>query len=178
MRVRSRQLSELLERKISEDQDALQALQGQTEKKDRELLSNTISLAKANDTISSILSSVESLQKQSSDAKESELLSHIAAQIRTLDWGENQWAAFKLYFEQVHPAFFSKLNKAYPTLTAGENRICAFIVMNLNTKDIAALLNRSPRTIDTIKFRIRRKMGIPKEVSTLSFLLPFTQEQA
>ena len=177
MRVRSRQLSELLERKISEDKDALQALQGQTEKKDRELLSNTISLAKANDTISSILSSVESLQKQSSDAKESELLSHIAAQIRTLDWGENQWAAFKLYFEQVHPAFFSKLNKAYPTLTAGENRICAFIVMNLNTKDIATLLNRSPRTIDTIKFRIRRKMGIPKEVSTLSFLLPFTQEQ-
>lgn len=63
-------------------------------------------------------------------------------------------------------------------MTAGENRICAFIVMNLNTKDIAALLNRSPRTIDTIKFRIRRKMGIPKEVSTLSFLLPFTQEQA
>ncbi len=180
MRVRSRQLSEMLERKISEDQDALLALQGQTEKKDRELLSNTLSMAKTADAIPGILSSVEALQKQAKDAREAAELASIAARIRALDngaWGKDQWAAFKLYFEQVHPAFFSNLNKAYPTLTAGENRICALIVMNLNTKDIATLLNRSTRTIDTIKFRIRRKMGIPKEVSTLSFLLPFTQEQ-
>ncbi len=46
--------------------------------------------------------------------------------------------------------------------------------MNLNTKDIASLTNRSVRTIDTAKFHIRKKLGITKDTSLLSILLAFT----
>ena len=174
-RERTRQLSTLLKQTITKDEEALQSLQEQTEKKNRELMANFMSMAKTADTIAGIMSQIEELKKKVKDEDTRKMLSSIENQARSWDWGEHQWAAFKLYFEQVHPAFFSNLNKAYPTLTPGENRICAFIVMNLTTKDIATLLNRSSRTIDTIKFRIRKKLDIPKDVSTLSFLLPFTQ---
>lgn len=91
---------------------------------------------------------------------------------------ERGWNDFKLYFEQIHPSVFSRLNKAYPKLTAGENRLCAFLIMNLTTKEISALTNRSVRTVETAKFRLRKKLDIPKDTNILAFLWQFTEESS
>lgn len=176
-RSRSEQLSRLLRKKISEENQTVNHLKDEADRRLRELVSNTIRMARYSELISEILPKVELLKHQNKDSKTISTLNEIQNKLRSLNEDKKQWEDFKIYFEQVHPAFFSRLHQAFPNLTAGENRICALIVMNLNTKEIATLTNRSLRTIDTIRFRIRKKMGIDENISTLSFLQSFTHPE-
>ena len=156
----------------------MQSLKNETDKKTRELASATLSMAKINEVLSETLTGIEQVRRTTRDSKSSALLLQIESKLRSLDYDERQWENFKLYFEQIHPLFFSRLSKAFPALTTGELRLCAFIVMNMTSKEIASVTNRSIRTIDSIKFRLRSKMSIPKETSTLAFLLAFTNDES
>lgn len=143
--------------------------------KTQELTANTMYIAKMCDMANQILAEVHKLDPFCTKKESKELLLTIQKQVASLTIEERGWNDFKLYFEQIHPAFFDRLNASHPDLTAGENRLCAFIVMNLTTKEISALTNRSVRTIETAKFRLRKKLGITKETGLLTFLHQFTR---
>ena len=175
---RSHELNRLMEQNSSQDRQLMQSLKNETDKKTRELASATLSMAKINEVLSETLTGIEQVRRTTRDSKSSALLLQIESKLRSLDYDERQWENFKLYFEQIHPLFFSRLSKAFPALTTGELRLCAFIVMNMTSKEIASVTNRSIRTIDSIKFRLRSKMSIPKETSTLAFLLAFTNDES
>lgn len=146
--------------------------------KARELTANTMYLAKMNDTANQILEKIRELEPYCQEDKAKKIFTNIQKEIASLSAEEKGWDDFKLQFEQIHPSFFTRLNEAHPNLTLGESRMCAFIVMNLNTKEIASLTNRSIRTVDTTKFRIRKKLSIPKEATTLSYLRQFISENS
>ena len=167
-----------MEQNSSQDRQLMQSLKNETDKKTRELASATLSMAKINEVLSETLTGIEQVRRTTRDSKSSALLLQIESKLRSLDYDERQWENFKLYFEQIHPLFFSRLSKAFPALTTGELRLCAFIVMNMTSKEIASVTNRSIRTIDSIKFRLRSKMSIPKDISTLAFLLAFTNDES
>lgn len=78
----------------------------------------------------------------------------------------NRWDEFKLYFEKIHPSFYQKLLGEHPDVTQNELRLCAFIFMNMSTKEIASMLNRSVRTIESAKFRLRKKLNIDSTKDT------------
>lgn len=143
--------------------------------KTQELTANTMYIAKMCDMANQILAEVHKLEPFCTKKESKELLLTLQKQVASLTIEERGWNDFKLYFEQIHPAFFDRLNASHPDLTAGENRLCAFIVMNLTTKEISALTNRSVRTIETAKFRLRKKLGITKETGLLTFLHQFTR---
>ena len=176
-RSKSHELNRLMEQTASQDRTLMQSLKDETEKKARELVSATLSMAKINEVLSETLTGIEQVRRTTRDAKSGSALLQIESRLRALDYDERQWGNFKLYFEQIHPMFFSRLSRTFPALTAGELRICAFIVMNMTSKEIASITNRSVRTIDSIKFRLRSKLDIPKETSTLAFLLAFTNHE-
>lgn len=173
----SEHLSRKIKRILSEEHKLVQDLKDETDKQSRELVTNAIIKAKTNDLVNEILPRIDQLKSQSRDKNFQESLQVIQDKLKNLLSEDKQWNDFILYFEKVHPSFFNLLHKDFPNLTAGENRICAFIIMQLNTKEIAALTNRSVRTIDTIKFRIRKKMDIPSDISTLTFLQKYTQSE-
>ena len=176
-RSKSHELNRLMEQTTSQDRTLMQSLKDETEKKARELVSATLSMAKINEVLSETLTGIEQVRRTTRDAKSGSALLQIESRLRALDYDERQWGNFKLYFEQIHPMFFSRLSRTFPALTAGELRICAFIVMNMTSKEIASITNRSVRTIDSIKFRLRSKLDIPKETSTLAFLLAFNNHE-
>lgn len=155
----------------------VQNLQHETDKKTREMLAQALSAAQTGEILDSAISDLAHLRQHLKDKQSINALASIENKLRSLHWDENSWESFRLYFSKVHTSFFSRLNQAYPSLTPGEIRICAFLVLNLNTKEIATLTNRSVRTIDTAKFHIRKKMNITKDTSILSVLLPFTEQE-
>lgn len=81
------------------------------------------------------------------------------------------WEIFKLYFEKIHPGFFARLFRRHPDLSPGEVKMCAYILLNLSSKDIAQMSNRSPRTIDSIKYRLHKKLCPGIDVTTRSYLM-------
>jgi len=83
---------------------------------------------------------------------------------------DKEWLKFKELFEKVHHNFFTSLKNQFPELTENELRLCAYIRINCPNKEIAKILNVSPPTIVTSRYRIRKKMKLDKSVVLEDFL--------
>ena len=79
--------------------------------------------------------------------------------------GDDEWNRFKIHFEKVHPDFFNKLKSESNELTENDLRLCAYIKIGMRAKDIAAMLSVSPASVNTNRYRLRRKLGLTKEDS-------------
>ncbi|MFK7773096.1 MAG: triple tyrosine motif-containing protein [Saprospiraceae bacterium] len=84
---------------------------------------------------------------------------------------DNNWEQFETYFDQVHENFFKRLRSKYPELTPKDQKLCAYLRMNLTTKEIAPLLNISVRGVEISRYRLRKKLGLNSEVNLVGFIL-------
>lgn len=73
-------------------------------------------------------------------------------------------------FDLVHNNFMKRLHAKHPDLSNNERMMCAYLKMNLSTKEIAPLLNISVRGVETIRYRLRKKFGLEREDSLLDYL--------
>jgi tetratricopeptide (TPR) repeat protein len=67
--------------------------------------------------------------------------------------------------------FYQKLLKAYPDLKPSELKLCSYLRLNLSTKELAEILNKSVRTIENTRFAIRKKMGLGQEDNLVGRLI-------
>lgn len=130
----------------------------------RELTVHALKLAQLNELTNSIISIIEDKSESASSR-----LKNIKDRIRQYELPDNMWDVFKTYFEQTHPDFFKTLYTLHPDLSPNEVRMCAYIMLNLTTKEIAGLTNRSSRTVETVKYRLHKKLGLDDE-STVAYL--------
>ena len=78
---------------------------------------------------------------------------------------------FSLRFKEVHKEFYDSLLKKYPELTPSELKLCAFLKLNLSTKEISELTGQRLNTIENARYRLRIKFGITNsEVNLVTFL--------
>ena len=83
---------------------------------------------------------------------------------------DDNWDKFELYFDQVHENFFQRLRDHYPKLTPKDQKLCAYLRMNLSTKEIAPLLNISVRGVEISRYRLRKKLGLTSETNLVDFI--------
>jgi DNA-binding response OmpR family regulator len=69
-------------------------------------------------------------------------------------------SVFETQFRDVHADFYERLDKNHPDLTPTEKKICTFLKMNLNSKEIAVLLLSTPASIEVTRAKIRKKLGL------------------
>ena len=84
---------------------------------------------------------------------------------------DHLWEEFAKYFEKMHPSFLAKLILNFPDLTPNDRKICAMIRINLSTKEIALMLNRSVRTIESAKYQIKKKLNLRDDQNLTPFLI-------
>jgi DNA-binding CsgD family transcriptional regulator len=82
----------------------------------------------------------------------------------------NDWDQFAVHFDEVHTNFLTALKKNYPTLTSSELKLCAYLRLNLTTKEIAQLMNISIRGVETSRYRIMKKFGLSAENNLFDLL--------
>ncbi len=83
---------------------------------------------------------------------------------------DKEWNLFKMYFEQVNKNFFQNLLAQYPDLNTNDLRHCALIKLNLNIKEVASLLNVSPHTVKSARYRLKKKLGMKPDDSLGDFI--------
>ena len=64
----------------------------------------------------------------------------------------------------------TKLSRTYPSLNMNERLMCAYLRMSMSTKEMAPMLNISVRGVETIRYRLRKKLGLEREDNLLDFL--------
>lgn len=136
----------------------------------KELITGLITQMDANETIIELQKKIQVLKSSfASGGKVSMLIGEMENLVNSLNKNEDL-KAFQFYFEQIHDSFFEHLSETYPDLTQGEKRLCALISLNLTTKEIASLINRTVRGVETAKFRLRKKLQLNKDDSLTDFM--------
>lgn len=84
---------------------------------------------------------------------------------------DDDWDKFKKHFDDVHAGFFKRLKETFPLLTPKDLKVCAYLRMNLSTKEIAQLLNISIRGVEMSRYRLRKKMNLDKDVNLIEYMM-------
>jgi len=83
---------------------------------------------------------------------------------------DEDWKKFEQNFDYVNNGFLQKLTDQYPELTYSERKMCVYLKMDLLSKEIASLLNISPRSVETVRYRLRKKFGMERDENLRDFL--------
>ncbi|RYY54218.1 MAG: transcriptional regulator, partial [Chitinophagaceae bacterium] len=81
-----------------------------------------------------------------------------------------EWEQFSVHFDKVNGDFLKTLKEIYPDLKAHELKLCAYLRMNLSSKEIAQLMGISVRGVEISRYRLRKKLSIPRETNLFQFL--------
>ncbi len=105
------------------------------------------------------------------EGKNSFLTKKIEFSVRRENSLSNVFDEFEKRLEENNEEFYQFLLERFPTLSPTELKICALLRMNLSTKEISQITNRSSRTIDFTRNKIRKKLGIDQTINLSLFLL-------
>ena len=140
-------------------------LEQEMENKNKELAISTMSLIKKNE----FLTSIKDRLKDSEDSS-----NKIRSVIRTIDKDiseEDNWKFFKKAFSNADKDFFRKIKEKHPDLTPNDLKLCAYLRLNLSSKEIAPLLNISVKSVEIKRYRLRKKMGLGRETNLTDYIM-------
>jgi len=137
--------------------------------KNRELTTNMMYLVKKNELINFISDKLSKAQikfKKENQKQIQKLNLELQSNIDT-----NIWKKFEERFHDVHHDFYNNLDEKFPRLTENDKKLCAFLKLNMSTKDIAAITHQNPNSIEVARTRLRKKLNISNtNISLVSFI--------
>ncbi len=145
-------------------------LQAELEARNKELTSRALNLIQKNEILSELKDKLHQILRH----KDTDQSREIGQLVNLIDYSfhlDQDWEDFKTVFEQVHKDFFHHLQQQFPDLTAGELRLCALLRLNLNSKDIATILGISQDSLRVTRYRLRKKLDLPKGTNLVNFIM-------
>ncbi len=150
-----------------------QRLQEDIQHKNKELMSITMHLTQKNEVIQNMKDALIALSKTSTQTETTKTIKKLIRVLNTHDNSDKDWEQFTKHFDQVHTSFFQSLRNEYPKLTPRDIRLCAYLRLNLSTKEIAPLMGISVRGVEISRYRLRKKLGLEKEINLVKFLMKY-----
>ena len=158
-----------VEQQLKEEEN--KRLQNELQLKNSELSTVAMLMYQKNEQLASLQKAIDQINPPEADTQDA--LKQLKQEIRNSIRLDEDWAYFKQHFEQVHPDFFSQLDLQFPHLTQYDHRHCAYIKMNLSTKEISRLLNINPSSVQRSRVRLKKKLSLEKEDDLLGFIRHF-----
>lgn len=138
------------------------------EHKKKELASQTLHLVQKNTFLEELKENLENLKNSPEKFKME--FRRIVMLLKKEKASDKDWETFKTYFSEVHNDFDQKLKTLYADISEKEIRLAAFLRMNLTTKEIAATMNVLPDSVLKSKYRLKKKLGLDREMDLTNFL--------
>ena len=142
----------------------------EVKRKQNELASTTLNMAKKNEMILELKNMlILNKEKFSNSQRYRSFIKKLNNSIQNTE----DWKRFEINFKELHEDFFERLLKEYPTLTPKDLKLCAYLKMNLSTKEIAPLMAISIRGVEIHRYRLRKKLKINSTKNLSNFLITF-----
>lgn len=149
-------------------------LQSEIDYKNSELATSTMHLVQKGELFTRVKNELTHILKVLGNDKGS---ADIKKMIRLLSEDEKMdkdWEHFAQHFDKVHSDFVVSLKETHPNLSPNETKLCAYLRMNLTSKEMAQLMNISVRGVEISRYRLRKKLKLPTETSLFSYLISLT----
>jgi DNA-binding CsgD family transcriptional regulator len=138
--------------------------------KNKEMVLNVMSLMKKNEMLADLSEKLIHIEEESTSVESKDTIKKVARELQKSQEDEI-WKEFSHRFKEVHGEFYDTLLQKFPTLTPNELKICAFLRLNMSSKDIAELTGQRVSTLETARYRLRQKLGIANsDVNLITFL--------
>ena len=138
--------------------------------KKKELTMHVMSLMKRNEMLSQVYKNIVEIEKETASEEIRQALKKVLKELHHTTAEENM-KEFMLRFREVHEGFYDALLKRFPDLSPSELRLCAFLKLNMTTKEISELTGQQMNSLEMARYRLRMKLGISNsEVNLVTFL--------
>lgn len=147
-----------------------QYLRTEVQSKSAQLVNYTVLLGKKNEVLINIKELIDKtgIANNNSDKDSQKEINDIINHNLS---DKNDWKIFSAHFDEAHSNFLKKLKKEHAILTPNDLQLCAFLKMNLSSKEIAALLNISHRSVEVKRYRLRKKLSLEHDENLVEHLL-------
>ena len=146
-------------------------LESDVDYKNRELSTMTMHLLQRGKVLAKIQDVISLVIKNHDINDSSPSFRHLIRLIRDVEKSDQDWENFAMHFNTVNTDFFNKLKDQFPDLTPNELKLCAYLKMNLSTKEIAQLMNITIKAVEVGRYRLRKKLHIQSETNLYDFLI-------
>ncbi len=134
------------------------------ESKNRELAISTMSIVKRNEVLRNIK---KELKKNTSLSSNNSVFKLINQNLNS----KEDWTLFENAFNQADNEFFARVKDKHPNLNNNDLKFCAYLRLNLSSKEIAPLLNISSKSVEVRRYRLRKKLELHHEVNLIDYVL-------
>ena len=148
-------------------------LQAEISHKNIQLADSTMAIIKKNELLIEIKEELDKQRSRSGQEYPQRYFERVLSLINKNISNDNDWKVFEELFDQAHENFFKRLKIAYPELTQSDLKLCAYLKLNLSSKEIAPLLNISFRGVETRRYRLRRRLLLDSDNNLVEFIMQF-----
>lgn len=134
------------------------------ELKNKELAASTLKLIERDEFLASLRGKLAEHKNGLSPAGVDKIVRSIGVSTR------QNWEEFEARFIAVNKDFYKRLRERFPKLTQGDQKLCALIKLNFSSKDMAKLIGISVDSVHTTRYRLRKKLNLPRDVSLGEFI--------
>ena len=145
-------------------------LEGELQWKNKELATATMHLVERGGILSSIKDELTAVIKRLNIPNGSHEFKPVFRMISDTEKNDEDWNRFSVHFDEVHNNFLATLKAKYPQLSPTDLKLCAYLRLNLSSKEIAQLLNISLKGVEVSRYRLRKKLGLATETNLNDFL--------
>lgn len=141
--------------------------------KSKELANSTMSIIKKNEFLMDLQRVMTDQKEQLGSRYPDKYYLHLSRMIDENISSQDDWQVFETNFERAHELFLKKLKVDFPDLTNKDLRLCAYLRMNLSSKEIAPLMGISVRGVENHRYRLRKKMDMEHDDTLINFILKY-----
>ncbi len=154
-----------------------QNLEREIKHKSQDLANSTMNVIRKNEILIRIKHSLskvyEEIETKEDSSKTLKRLQKLQIEIAENIDHDDDWKKFSGNFDDVYNDYLQRLKSTYPQLSTSDLKLCAYLRMDLSTKDIATMQNISSHSVDMARYRLRQKLNLRRESNLTDFLQNF-----
>ncbi|MCU0410250.1 MAG: inorganic phosphate transporter [Bacteroidales bacterium] len=145
-------------------------LHSEIEAKRKELLEYALSIVEQKEFMEKISGNLRSLLDEKKTEARDEKIRKLELDIRQRMSFADKVEDFNLRTEKMHKDFTGRLTQLFPDLSSNEKKLAVFLRLGISSKEIATLLNISPKSVEINRYRLRKKLGLGKGANLTQFI--------
>lgn len=138
--------------------------------KDHELTNYALQMAQKNELLNKLKQDLKAFSPKTKNKENQKIIQELLAELNQHLSNDHEIELFQQKIDKEHFGFFQRLHEQFPDLTKNEKRLCAFLRINLSSKEIASINNTTYKAVEMARYRLRKKLNIDNQVNLTDFL--------
>jgi len=151
-------------------------LEAEINYKQKELATTSMHLVQKNKLLLKIKEVLLPLLKLDAIKNHSEDLKKVLRLLNDAERRDTDWEQFAVHFDHVHSNFLKTLKEKFPNLSPNDLKLCAYLKMNLSSKEIAQLMSITIRAVEVSRYRLRKKLQVSSDTNLFDFIIQVTSQ--